>query len=74
MDLPVEADFALDETERPVEEVLLDVPEEKTGPKGTQPVGFCSASISVKKLREAVVWSEILGPPVALREGHRNMP
>jgi hypothetical protein len=73
IDLPIEDHFALDEKDEILEEVLLDVPVTKIEGKENQEGILFQPSISVKNLQEAVVWSEILGPPVAFREDHRKL-
>lgn len=71
---PVEDHAAPASKEEIVEDVLMDVPVEKFDRKEHKESVFFQPAISVKNLQNAVVWSEILGPPLALREDHRRLP
>ncbi|RJP78360.1 MAG: hypothetical protein C4522_13230 [Desulfobacteraceae bacterium] len=56
------------------EEVLPDHPVPENDPKTVLTDSTGLTSVSLQELRKAVVWSEILGSPVALRENHRKFP
>ncbi|MFH2064669.1 MAG: hypothetical protein ABIK15_05685 [Pseudomonadota bacterium] len=56
------------------EEVLPDHPVLENDPKTVLTDSTELTSISLQELRKAVVWSEILGSPVALRENNRRRP
>lgn len=56
------------------EKILPDHPVPENDPKTVVTDSTELTSGSLQELRKAVVWSEILGSPVALRENHRKFP
>jgi hypothetical protein len=62
----------LHKTAEVMEKVLIDDSMQKEDQKIALDEGGFESSFSLKSLRNAVVWSEILGPPVALKEKHRQ--
>lgn len=57
-----------------VEEVLLEKPVLKINRQADMTDLSEPVPVSLQELRKAVVWSEILGSPVALRENHPRLP
>ena len=56
------------------EPVVREVAAESTvSAADTKRAGFNDLSFEIQNLRKAVVWSEILAPPLALRENHPNI-
>jgi len=72
LDLSAENVTLLHGTAKVMEKVLTDDSMRKEDQKIALDEGGFESSFSLKSLRNAVVWSEILGPPVALKEKHRQ--
>ncbi len=72
LDLSAENVTSLHGTAKVMEKVLIDDSMRKDDQKIALDEGGFESSFSLKSLRNAVVWSEILGPPVALKEKHRQ--
>lgn len=72
IDLSAENVTSLHETAEVMEKVRIDASMRKDDQKSVLDEGGFESSFSLKSLRNAVVWSEILGPPVALKEIHRQ--